>query len=327
MIAKVLSWVSLSLILLTASAFPAHAETPSVYKFSKNHIAPFEALQQIAKLTDRKNGPAISEPEFEIFKTIAAGHPERCDVKDMVLVASGVTDPKTRLKYAAKIDAIANSAGEAIADSSTPEEKAKALVKYLYANQFHDGHSYSEHQLNMAQLLDKGTFNCVSSAVLYSVVGQQLGIKTVAQEAPKHVFLQMGNLCIEPTGGFTESTELHQTRLDDLWADRESDDNLLFSDKHYRTTNRMGLIGELYSNRSIQVKKADDRTVYSLKACCLCPTNTLFANSAGIKLHNWVIDAVDHKDYAKAKTIAKIAGQLFGDGVSKRFSKMIPTGK
>jgi len=322
MFAKSLSWLSLSLILLTASAVPALADTAAFYKFSKNHIAPLVALEEVAKLADQKNRPLIAEPELEIFKRIAAGHPEQCDVKDTLIVASGITDPQKRLKYAEKIDAIANRAGQAISSATTLEEKAKALAKYLYKHPLHGG--FKTGQVNMALLLDKGTFNCVSSAILYSVVGLQLGIKTRAQEIPQHVFLQMGDLCIEPTGGFAQSTERHQKILDEQWAEADSTDPLIYGDKHYRSTNRMGLIGAIYYDRSNNRKKFEDKTADALKACCLCPTNTLYADGVGIKLHNWVLDAVNHKDYAKAKKIVKIAGQLFGDTVSTKFLKMIP---
>ena len=55
----------------------------------------------------------------------------------------------------------------------------------------------------------------------------------------------------------------------------------------------------------------------------MCPTNPLYANRAGTKLHSWTIAAIKAKDFTKAKKIAAIAGQLYGDSVSKDLFKQI----
>ena len=47
---------------------------------------------------------------------------------------------------------------------------------------------YVKHQTSLAVLLDAGTFNCVSSAVLYNVLAGRLGLEVRAVELPEHAF-------------------------------------------------------------------------------------------------------------------------------------------
>jgi hypothetical protein len=55
----------------------------------------------------------------------------------------------------------------------------------------------------------------------------------------------------------------------------------------------------------------------------MCPTNPLYANRAGAKLHSWAMEAIKAKDFAKAQKIAAITGQLYGDSVSSDLFKQI----
>ncbi|HEX4415702.1 MAG TPA: transglutaminase family protein, partial [Lacipirellulaceae bacterium] len=176
---------------------------------------------------------------------------------------------------------------------------------------------YVSLQGNMALLLNEGTYNCVSSAILYYVVAGRLGIKTQPQQAPNHVFLKMGDTFIEPTGGKAQSADDHQKFIDKLWSEAKPTDPLIYGDKQYRPTGKMGLVGEIYIDGASKAKdKLDQSTLLTLKACCMSPTNPLYANRAGSKLHSWTIEAIKAKDFAKAKKIAAITGQLYGDSVS-----------
>ncbi len=235
------------------------------------------ALQEAAKLINERQGSVVSQPEMEIVKKVAAGRSNECEVTDSVLIASGINDPQKRQKYAEKIDHIVDDASQAISRFETQEDKAKALAKYLRKVPLHGG--YVSLQGNMALLLNEGTYNCVSSAILYYVVGGRLGIKTQPEQAPNHVFLKMGDTFIEPTGGKAQSEDDHQEFIDELWAEAKPTDPLIYGNKQYRPTNKMGLVGEIYIDGASKAKdKVDQSAVLALKACCMCPTNPLYAN-------------------------------------------------
>ncbi len=103
----------------------------------------------------------------------------------------------------------------------------------------------------MVPLLNKGTYNCVSSAILYLAVGEQLGIKLIAENAPEHVFLRMGNVSIESTTGYIYYPDERQKNFDKLWAKADPVEKLVFSNKQYQPLDKTGLIGMIYFNRSV----------------------------------------------------------------------------
>ena len=47
---------------------------------------------------------------------------------------------------------------------------------------------YSSNQTDVSVILDTGTFNCVSSATLYNILGRRLGLDVRAIEVPDHAF-------------------------------------------------------------------------------------------------------------------------------------------
>ena len=169
-------------------------------------------------------------------------------------------------------------------------------------------------------LLNKGTYNCVSSAILYYTVGEQLGIKLTPENAPEHTFLRMGNVSIEPTSGriyYAEETKQH---FDELFAAADPADKLLYSNKQYQPLDKMGLIGVTYYNRSVAQGDHEERAAAeALKACCMYPKSPEYENQVGTHLYNWIVDCVNGKDIAKGRKIATIFGQLFGESATKKY--------
>ncbi len=318
MITKVLTRAFLGLSLLGFVAAHASAEPIRIFKFAQKHVAPLAALQEAAKLMDQRGGPVISQPELDIFKKIAAGHADQCDTVETILTVSRISDPKQRQAYTKKINTIVEGARKTIKGFTKDTDKAAVLGHYLQEQWLRGG--YVDGQFEMVPLLNKGTYNCVSAAILYLAVGEQLGIKLVAENAPDHVFLRMGNVSIEPTTGYIYYPDERLKHFDELWAAADPVEKLVFSNKQYQPLDKMGLIGMIYYNRSIAPANHEDQaTAAALKACCMYPKSPNCANQAGAYLYNWIADCVNRKDIAKGRKIAIIFGQLYGDSESKKY--------
>ncbi len=130
-----------------------------------------------------------------------------------MLIVNGITDEAKRQHYRDRLNQITAEARKKTADANTPNEKADILVKYLFEGPCHGG--FTTNQYDVCRLLDTGKFNCVSSSILYNLIAVRLGLKTRCERVPGHIFLRMGNLYIEPVGGFTCSAERHRQIIDE----------------------------------------------------------------------------------------------------------------
>ena len=65
------------------------------------------------------------------------------------------------------------------------EERGKAILKYLYQNYLK---AYSLNQTKIDVALETGTYNCVSSAVLYMVAAKAAGLEVRGQSTSQHAF-------------------------------------------------------------------------------------------------------------------------------------------
>jgi tetratricopeptide (TPR) repeat protein len=153
------------------------------YAFAES---PARAIDILARLERDGMAPEVSSAEAEAFRRAAAGPLDSGALADVALIASGVTDGATREVYRSRIDALARTAAEALAEKKTVAEKGDALLAWLHETVLTAG--YRSEQTDLSTLLDDGTFNCVSSAVIYNILALELGLDARAIEVPDHAF-------------------------------------------------------------------------------------------------------------------------------------------
>ncbi|HUX13756.1 MAG TPA: hypothetical protein VMW87_12065 [Spirochaetia bacterium] len=108
------------------------------------------------------------------------------DKVHLSLIASGAESGRIE-SYAKRIDELAAQAREATAGLG-PSDKADHLLQFLHSNALK---TYRFEQTRVDVLLDTGTFNCVSSAVIFNLLAESLGLKTAAVSTPDHAFSQI----------------------------------------------------------------------------------------------------------------------------------------
>jgi hypothetical protein len=290
----------------------------------RDHVAPVVALEEAVALASKSSQSIVSASEMEMFKKVAAGDNKNFKEMDAILTAANITDEPSRKRYATKLNNITDGARKVIADAKTPEEKADKLAKFLFGGPLYGG--FEAGQVDMRKLLDKGKFNCVSSCILYNLVGRRVGLKTRAVTIPSHVFLRMGELYIEPVGGFTNTAEAHDKNIVDKgWDEAAPVWKAVFGSTRTYQSGNMGLIGEIYLDRAgncTDEKHNEEAALNVLKAACLDPKHPVFAFQAEQTIRNWFNDTLNQKNYTKAQKIAAIYGQLFGDSSSKLFAQV-----
>jgi hypothetical protein len=221
-----------------------------------------------------------------------------------------VLDANKRKAYLARIDALAAHARQATATTDSAPEKAELLLKWLHGGALKaDG--YQKLDSDLGTVLYKGTFNCLSSAVLYNILGRRLGLDLRAviepgQEGHAYSVLYDGGrgLKVETTDGRGFNAQRKPA-------------------KGQREVGEVGLVAAIYTNEAGE-RLREKRYLEAVRAAFgavgvtsdrLTLTNTRAAFNA------WSDALVAAKRYEGAVTVAT-AGLRFApdDGDMKRIA-------
>src|SRR5262245_5607661 len=177
--------INFAFVVLVFGAVPALAAPPAkTYPFALPPDKAIVAAEKLEKVSGKKF--PLTDAERALFEDARDGKLDKHSFGEACLIASGVTDAAKRKEYRAKLEKIEAQARKAIEGAKAVEEKGERLLKFLHAGPMKGG--YESKQTDPHTLLDTGKFNCVSSAVLYNVIGRELGLDLVAVEVPGHVF-------------------------------------------------------------------------------------------------------------------------------------------
>jgi tetratricopeptide (TPR) repeat protein len=147
-------------------------------------VTPEQALKRLAAIDGRN--PATIKDVADLFAEVRAAKFDHYSFADACLIVGGITDRLDRNHYKTKLDAIEAEARRVTASSKSAAEDGARLLKFLHAGAMAKG--YKAEQSDLHVLLDTGEYNCVSSAVIYTVIGQRLGLDVRTVETPQHVF-------------------------------------------------------------------------------------------------------------------------------------------
>jgi tetratricopeptide (TPR) repeat protein len=123
------------------------------------------------------------------------------ELAEFALWASGV-DPyaavtvnKVKTTYMAVIESLVGDLARAVQGTDT--EKAEAVLRFMYEKTLK---RYSLNQTQLDILLASGTYNCVSSAVFYLILGSSVGLDVKGVVTRDHAFIT-----VALDGSFTDS--------------------------------------------------------------------------------------------------------------------------
>lgn len=128
----------------------------------------------------------LSEAEESMLADAADGVLDTWSLGDAALLASGVVNEQQRRRYQDRIDQLEKSAKKETAKAGDAMSRGQLLLKRLHRDVLKTG--YVEHQTDVSVLLDKGTYNCVSSAVMFGILAERLNIDVRGIEVPEHAY-------------------------------------------------------------------------------------------------------------------------------------------
>ena len=279
----------------------------------------FAVLDRLEKSSGQKLAPAADE--LSLFEDAADGKLDKWSYSEACLIASGVTDPARRKEYLKKLDELEAGARKTLDGSSTTAEKGERLLKFLHAGPMAKG--YESEQTSLHTVLDKSRFNCVSSAVLYNVVGSRLGWELWALELPGtassagHVFSVLldgdDRLDVETTNEHGFNPKRDEATLKKL----QKPDGEIYDPKKHKDTvrevNALGLAAVIYYNRGVQLsknKKHHEGVLACFAALCLDPASPSAANNARAGLTNWGNALMEAKKFEEVLNVVTVGLEL-----------------
>ena len=281
------------------------------YAFNQSPAKALEVISQLKKLVNI----SITDDEASLFEDARDGKFDDWTFAEAALIASGATDRDQRQAYLRKLEGITQGARRATRSAGTPFKTGQQLLAFLHAQPLRNG--YVSQQTDLSTVLDTATYNCVSSATLYNVIGRRLGLDARAIEVPDHAFsiLYDGehHADVEATtkGGFNPSRDpavlkrfTEQTGMSYI-ADLHPEQR--------REIGEAGLVGIIYYNHGVthsQKKEYADALVRYFCALSLDPEFSSAVKNALAALANWGVALSDDQKFEEALAVVNAGLKL-----------------
>jgi tetratricopeptide (TPR) repeat protein len=229
------------------------------------------------------------------------------------LVAAGVHDPEVLAQYEQQFDAWGDELGRDLrrrtvsgsrgAIAGTPRERARAIFEFLHRRILTG--SYDADCTELTRTLDEGTYNCVSSLLLYRALCQRFVVDVKAVETPGH---SLAMLVTEGMAFEIETTCPDWFELSDAGRRRRQvragPDQRYANENHpekargaaHRELSGPALVAIVYYNRAIDLLHRDafaQAVAANQMALRLDPASVDARENLLATLNNWALDLFD----------------------------------
>ena len=129
-----------------------------------------------------------TELESRFFKDLRDRRMNQWSTADAFFIASGIRQMKDLKKARQWLQDVTQKAKQALRPYRSTENKADHLLRWLHQNAFS---RYQASATDALQLIHNGKFNCLSSCILYGIIGQSLGLKVNGIAVDQHAFCKV----------------------------------------------------------------------------------------------------------------------------------------
>lgn len=138
----------------------------------------------LASAISAERGPRLSPDPRIAAISAPVGNMEASVFARAALVASGADEGRTEALLA-KLQGLADSLGTRLFGQADERARAEAVLGFLYEKVLN---RYSEFQTRVDIALEAGSYNCVSSAILFEYFAKTAGLTVEGVETPQHAF-------------------------------------------------------------------------------------------------------------------------------------------
>ncbi len=191
--------------------------------------------------------------EERLFADAKDGKLDDLSLGEAAFVASGVPDEAALATYRGRLDALVT---QAPVGGGTVHDRGKALLEWLHGGTLK---RYRAEATDLTGVLDKGEFNCVSSATLYDAIAKRLGLDARTIEVPDHAFSIVYDGAqaydVETTSKWGFDPARDKARL----AEFEKQTGMVYiEDRHSKQRREVGDVGTVaivYYNRGVGLSR------------------------------------------------------------------------
>lgn len=285
----------------------------SIYPFTRSADQAFETIARLKQFN--RGRTELAPDEAALFAEAKYGNLGKFSFAEAALIASGVVESAKRQAYLKQLDGIEAEAKKAVAGAGAPLEKGEALLKFLHAGPMKN--KYAAKQTTLSGILDTGTFNCVSSAVMYNVIGRRLGLDLRAIEVPDHAFAILYDGDKHADVETTNKLGFNPERDARVIQEFEKETGFRYIPDRHRDQRReigeLGLLAIIYSNRSNEADKEKNHGEAALTAfgaLALDPEFPGGVQNARASFANWSSAAIKAGRFTEAMAVLDVGLEL-----------------
>lgn len=261
-------------------------------------------------------GDAASSLEGRLLEEMAEGRLGRFSLLEAGLIASGVDCPVELSQHVDRFTTITYQAflsSDSVATDAAiqADELLQRLHRLVLIG------DYDPFCTEIDRTLATGTFNCVTSTILFQYLAQLHGLTVTTIGQPDHVFCRIPGyppITIETTspqgwieGEFDISGLGHSGAHGSLSPDVSPDERVLTD---------VQLVAKIYYNRAVVLLKANAHAAalpWLLRATGLDPEDTLARNNLLACLNNWALEETRSKDFLEALRLLEQGRNIASD--------------
>ncbi len=332
---KAAKWVLLRITPLERDAEPAISEIELLgtegppttnYAFAES---PARALVVLGRLkTHTPLGVSITADEMSLFKDAEDGTLDQWSFAEAALLASGIKKAAKRKTYLRQIDRLEKNARKVTESARDDFQKGEILLAWLHGPQGPLAAGYKAHQTDVSVLLNTRTFNCVSSATLYNILGRRLGLDVRAIEVPDHAFSILYDKSRHADVETTNGRGFNPARDPEARALFEKQTGFRYIPDRHRGKRReigeAGLVAVIYYNHGVTLareEKYQEALLSYFRAMSLDPEfNSAIKNSLS-SLVNWGLQLSKSEQFELATDVISVVATRSARRVAQTQSK------
>ena len=294
----------------------------SNYKFQESPAKAFEVLEKLEGIVNVD----VSTDEKSLFEDASDGSLDKWTFAEAALIASGATEKTKRDALLAKIESIETAAKSQTDPINDPMRKGDALLGFLHSSYLTAG--YVKQQTDFTTLLENQSFNCVSSAILFSVIGRRLGLDVRGIEVPDHAlaiqYVGSKHADVETTNarGFDPSR-----RPEALQSFENQTGFRYIADRHpekRREITPLGMVALIYFNHAVAAESRKDYgEALELHFCALSldPEFKSSVKNVMADIANWGVELAKQNNHADAIAVINAGLALAPDDLTLRHNR------
>ncbi len=248
----------------------------------------------------------LSAPERALFADAADGRWDEHSLLAAALIAGDVADARALDRYQARFDELTAELEQSGLAGQSPRRRAQTLFETMHRRLLTGG--YQVDATDLALVLDRGRFNCVSASVLYHCLAARFGLSVCGVEVPGHAMSRLqlaeGPLDVETTcPGWFRLMDQPEKQAELLKKTIGSRGGGGSTAAERREVSDVELVATIYYNRGVDLlaeKRFAEAVVANARALRLDPSSTTARGNLLATINNWAVEAGSAGRHAEA---------------------------